>query len=213
MLNGIKTYVFDLDGTLIESHRTIYNSMITAFDKLGIKYRLSMEEFNDNIGLHFEDIFDNYDIHVPDFEEFLTIYKKLYFRFIDDSIPYLKVEDTLKKLREKGKKTALLTTKGQDQAELIIQHFGYPQYFDLIMGRRPGIAHKPDPQPLQIICSELETLPTECMMVGDTEMDIRCGKNAGTATGAATYGYRSLSFLQKEMPDYYFANLFDLTEL
>jgi HAD superfamily hydrolase (TIGR01549 family) len=213
MNNGFTTYVFDLDGTLIESHKTIYNAMIAAFEKLDINYNLSPDDFNENIGLHFEDIFSKYAIVVPDFEMFLTIYKKLYFNYIDESTPYSNVESTLQQLKQRGKQIALLTTKAQDQADLIIEHFNFSNYFDLVMGRRVGIAHKPDPQPLRIICDQLTTDVKSCIMVGDTEMDIRCGKNAGSKTCGVTFGYRHREFLKSENPDYLINNLQDILSI
>ena len=39
-------------------------------------------------------------------------------------------------------------------------------------------------------------------MVGDSEMDIRCGKNAGAKTCAVSFGYREITELKKNNPDY-----------
>jgi len=47
-------------------------------------------------------------------------------------------------------------------------------------------------------------------MVGDTEMDILCAKNAGTASCAVTFGYRSLEELQQLNPDYLVNNYKEL---
>ena len=38
-------------------------------------------------------------------------------------------------------------------------------------------------------------------MVGDTELDIACGKNAGTKTCGVTYGYRTKIFIKEHRPD------------
>jgi HAD superfamily hydrolase (TIGR01549 family) len=48
------------------------------------------------------------------------------------------------------------------------------------MGRRDGLAHKPSPEPLIYICNELDIKISETLMVGDTELDIQCGKSAGS---------------------------------
>ncbi|MGE5845363.1 MAG: HAD family hydrolase, partial [Ignavibacteria bacterium] len=48
--------------------------------------------------------------------------------------------------------------------------------------------------------------------VGDSELDIRCGKNAGTLTCAAAYGYRSLEALSAEKPDYIISGINELLE-
>jgi len=209
----INTVIFDLDGTLVKSAESIYYSMIHSFDQLKIKHDISVEKFNTMIGWHFEDIFNEVNIVVPDFEEFISIYKNVYFDYIDKSSLYNNVEKTLSSIKRKGMLVALLTTKGQDQAEKIITHFTLDKYFDYIMGRRPGIAHKPSPEPLEIILRELECDPKLALMVGDSEMDIQCGNSANSLTCGVTYGYRSRELLLKENPDYLIDNLNELMNI
>jgi HAD superfamily hydrolase (TIGR01549 family) len=115
---------------------------------------------------------------------------------------YNGVEETLYELKKRRIKISLLTTKVQDQAEKIIDHFNLGKYFNLIMGRRDGIAHKPSPEPLLTICTELNTDIENTLMVGDTELDIQCGKNAGSFTCGVLYGYRTKELLMIEKPDF-----------
>ena len=70
------------------------------------------------------------------------------------------------------------------------------------MGRRDGIAHKPSAEPLLTICKELNIDVTNTLMIGDTELDIQCGKNAGTFTCGVLYGYRTKELLEIEKPDF-----------
>ncbi|MGQ9799052.1 MAG: HAD family hydrolase [Ignavibacterium sp.] len=201
-MTEIKHICFDLDGTLVHSAKTIYKTTTNTLDELGIYYSLPEEKFNQRIGQHFKDIFKYFGIVVPDFEHFISVYKSNYFDFIDDSELYEGTRETLEKLKSLEMKITLLTTKAQDQAEKIISHFNLENYFDIIMGRRDGIPHKPSPEPLIIICNELNISTAETLMVGDTELDILCGKNAGAKTCAASYGYRSSDLLNSHNPDY-----------
>ena len=75
------------------------------------------------------------------------------------------------------------------------------------MGRRDGLAHKPSPEPLLHICKELNVKPAETLMVGDTELDIQCGKSAGSKTCGVLYGYRTKIQLEKEKPDFLISGL------
>jgi len=211
-MENIKLYVFDLDGTLMESSETIYKTTMKTFEHFGQKVHLPKEELDKRIGEHFQTIFDEMNIRVDDVEEFIAVYKTLYFDFIDTTKLYPGAEEILFSLKEKGKKIALLTTKGQEQAENILHHFKLEKYFDEIMGRRNGLGHKPSPAPLLHICSTLSVLPARTVMVGDSEVDIQCGKNAGTKTCAVTYGYRSKTVLENEKPDYLADTLFQLLE-
>ena len=204
---------FDLDGTLVKSDKTIYKSTLKAFERLGINGSIDETRFNEMLGMHFVDIFNDLGINVPDFDEFIGIYKSYYFDFIDESFLYPNIEEVLSFIQESGIKISLLTTKGQDQAEKIINHFHLNTYFDFIMGRRDGIDHKPSAEPLLSICNELNVKIFNTLMVGDTEIDIGCGKNAGAITCAVSYGFRTEDTLQKYDPDYIFNDVIELKDL
>ena len=189
---NIKHICFDLDGTLVKSDTTIYKATLKTLGHLNIKGEIVEDKFIEMIGMHFIDIFKKLNLDVPNFQKFIGIYKNLYFDFIYESKVYPGVEETLSFLKNgKNLKISLLTTKGQDQAEKIIDHFEFSKYFDFVMGRREGIAHKPSAEPLLFICNELEVDSKDTMIVGDTELDILCGKNAGAITCGVTYGYRT----------------------
>ncbi len=209
----IKNITFDLDGTLIDSYKTIFKSAERTLLHLGIQEQLNEKEFYKRIGHHFLDIFKELNIPVLDFEKFIQIYKEIYFDFIDDSKMYPGLLDTLGFLKEKKIHISLLTTKGQDQADKIIDYFNLRNYFSLVMGRRDNIANKPSAEPLLIICRELKVMPNETLMVGDTELDIQCGKNAGAKTCGCSYGYRSSELLRLEDPDFIISNISDLLHL
>ena len=198
----IKHICFDLDGTIVKSHKTIYMTTVKSLIDLKIPSdNLKEELFYERIGHHFEDIFNEFNIPVNDFETFINVYKNQYFELINESALYDGIEETLQNLKSRNIITSLLTTKGQDQAEKIINYFTLGKYFNLVTGRRNGIAYKPSPEPLLLICNELNIKPEETLMVGDTELDIACGKNAGTKTCGVTYGYRTRSFIQEQRPD------------
>ena len=208
--NTIKHICFDLDGTLVDSKKTILESTKAALDKLSIKHNILEESFNNMIGKHFVDIFIELEMDHIDFEEFISVYKALYFDFIDSSYLYEGVKETLDFLKSKKIKVSLLTTKGQGQADKIIDHFKLTNSFDYIMGRRDGLAHKPSREPLIYICKDLKVEPTETLMTGDTELDIQCGKNAGAKTCGVLYGYRTKDQIEKEKPDINISNLVEL---
>jgi phosphoglycolate phosphatase-like HAD superfamily hydrolase len=205
--------VFDLDGTLVNSHETIYKTTIKALEYLKISTEINREQFYNLLGHHFKDIFNECKIDVPDVEHFINVYKGMYFDFIDDSELYDNSILLLQELKSKNIKTGLLTTKGQDQAEKISYHFGMGDYLDVIEGRKNGIAIKPAPDQLLKICSEVNANPKNSLMVGDTELDILCGKNAGAKTCAVSYGYRDVAELRKLAPDFLINDLKEILNL
>jgi HAD superfamily hydrolase (TIGR01549 family) len=214
MESKFRCAVFDLDGTLFSSHETIYATTIKTFEELGLKVSIPREKFFELIGLHFTDMFDALGIKNYNFEEFISIYKPKYFEFIDLSKPYPYALETIDALRKEGIKIGLLTTKAQGQAEKILAHFGLTEKFDAIMGRRPGVANKPSAEPLQIVMHELNCRDaSKCLMIGDSVLDVQCGKAAGTKTAAVTFGYGKKEDLAKENPDFLIDSLAELIEI
>jgi len=210
---NIVTHIcFDLDGTLVDSRDTILTSTQAALDQLNIPNNIPEDIFTNLLGKHFVDIFQELKIDVVDFDKFISIYKGLYFDFIGSSLLYPGVVETLNKLNNKQIKVSLLTTKVQEQADKIIDHFKLRSSFDYIMGRRDGLAHKPSPEPLLYICKELRVKPAETLMVGDTELDIQCGISAGAKTCGALFGYRTKDQLEKEKPNYIISGLDELEQ-
>lgn len=208
--NSLELVVFDLDGTLVSSHKTIYQTTIKTLDKLEISYNMDEEKFKGMIGLHFKDIFEKFEIYVEDIEGFIDLFKSMYFDYIDYSELYPDAEEILEYFAAKGYKISLLTTKGQDQADRIVDYFGLRKYFDYVMGRRPGLKHKPSPQPLEVLCRDLNIETSKTLLVGDAEIDVQCGKAAGAGTCAITHGYRSPKALESEKPDFLVSNLNEL---
>jgi len=209
----IECIIFDLDGTLVNSHENIYKAAVKTLEKLNLSTEIDKDKFYNLLGHHFKDIFEGCNIHVPDVELFINEYKKLYFDFIYDSNLYNNVEYLLQNLKSKNIKTGLLTTKAQDQAENICNHFGIAKYLDVIEGRKIGIAIKPAPDQFFKICKEVNVNPQNSLMVGDTELDILCGKNAGAKTAVVAYGYRKLEELKTYNPDYYINDLKEVLDI
>jgi len=203
----IECVVFDLDGTLVNSSENIFKATLKALEKLEISNHIDKNKFIGLLGYHFKDIFDGCNVEVPDVEHFINVYKEFYFDFISDSHLYVNAENLLQQLKSRNIKTGLLTTKAQDQADKITRHFGIDKYLDVIEGRKIGVAIKPAPDQFFKICNEVNVNPRSSIMIGDTELDIMCGKNAGAKTAAVTHGCRSIEELKKYNPDYLIQDL------
>ncbi len=212
-MQKIKLVVFDLDGTLIESSNTIYKTTNKTLEVLDINSNIDKVELDKRIGEHFQTIFNDLNVPVKDIEGYIDIYKTIYFDFIDESFPYPNIEKILEWLKSNNYLVSLLTTKAQEQADAIITHFNYKKYFDLVFGRRNGLAVKPSPEPLLFIADSLNLDIENTIIVGDTELDIQCGKAAGSVTCAVTYGYRNRNILEKENPDFIIDDILELKNI
>jgi phosphoglycolate phosphatase-like HAD superfamily hydrolase len=201
--------VFDLDGTLVDSADTIYQTIRESLRRMNVSANITPETIRPFIGAHFKDIFAALRVDV-DADEFLAVYKNLYFDYIDSSSLYPDALETLDRLREAGYKTALLTTKMQSQADRIAELFGLDKRLDYTLGRREGLPLKPDPAPLRLIVRELGASMERTAMCGDTEYDVGCAQNAGAYALAASYGFRTRDELLRLNPDRVYDRLAEL---
>jgi phosphoglycolate phosphatase/pyrophosphatase PpaX len=213
MRKEIKHVSFDLDGTLLNSHKTIFKTTLKTLEHLNIKGVIEEKKFYSMIGHHFINIFNDLQIVVPDIDQFIDIYKRFYFDFISESEILPGALEILGYLKGKRIPVSLLTTKNQEQAEKILKHFDLSGYFSFVMGRRNGIGYKPSAEPLLLICKKINVKPEESLIVGDTELDIMCGRNANSLTCAVTFGYRERNDLEVLKPDYIISDFAELKEI
>lgn len=209
----IESVIFDLDGTLVKSHKTIYMATVSTLEKMNLSTQFDKNMFYSLLGHHFNDIFRGCGINVPNMSEFISIYKKYYKDFLDLSVIYPNTFETLEILKEMKIKLALLTTKSHEQAKSLSEYFELDRYLDIVVGRKKDIPHKPAPDQYLSICNNLNVLPENSMMVGDTELDVLCAKNAGASSCAVEYGYRTIDELNQYSPDYIIKNLLEVINL
>lgn len=138
-MNNIELVVFDLDGTLVESDKTIFLSMEKTLQDLDIELTIGHQDFKKYIGWHFKDIFNDLKVEVTDMDEYLNIYKSYYNNLLDTSMLYPNVEELLTYLVQKKYKIALVTTKMQEQADIILAHFKLDKYLILFVEEEKGL--------------------------------------------------------------------------
>lgn len=112
----------------------------------------------------------------------------------------------LDSLTEGGRKLATITTRSIRTSVRSLEMTGIAKYFDIVVSAEDVSHHKPHPEPLFKALDVLGMEPSEAVMVGDTKADIMAGKNAGTKTIAALYGFGG-ERLRETQPDYAIKNL------
>ena len=73
----------------------------------------------------------------------------------------------------------------------------FPGVFSLVQGKVEGVPVKPDPAGIHGVMKALGADPVETLFVGDSNVDIRTGHNAGTKTCGVTWGYRPRASLEE----------------
>ncbi len=213
MRDQIRTVIFDLDGTLIDSILDITHCANLALSQLDMP-PVTVEQTKKVIGPG-DKKFTRMMLPQGEekrAEEFLRLYRSFYIeRCTQATRLYPGVKQVLDRL---GKfKLVLTTNKPRYMAEKILRHFGLLECFRLCLSPEDVSNPKPDPE---MICKALSLLgeaPQRAMVVGDTGNDILAGKRAGTKTCAVTYGYSPRELLEKEEPDFIIDYLTDLIGL
>jgi predicted PurR-regulated permease PerM/phosphoglycolate phosphatase-like HAD superfamily hydrolase len=96
---------------------------------------------------------------------------------------------------------AITTTRGRQEAEAFVQRFGLEGYLTTIVTRQDVRRLKPHPEPIQRAAESLGHLPEQCVVVGDTTVDVLAAKRAGALAVAVLCGLGERSELERLGPD------------
>jgi HAD superfamily hydrolase (TIGR01509 family) len=175
----VKAALFDLDGTLIDSDEAV----VWCVNELLRKLNLPAAEPDDIIGLIGVGLLPLLKEFMPDPEAHVAEYRRLYRRgFGERTKVYDGAADLLSGLREAGVRTAIVTNRNSGLAEAIMAHFGLDVMVDTIIGEGDGLPLKPDSAIIDEACRRLGVTAKETLMVGDTDIDVLTGLNAGCDT-------------------------------
>jgi phosphoglycolate phosphatase len=208
--SGVRGLVFDLDGTLIDSKLDLALSIDATLKHMG-RASLSHETIYGFVGngaavLVRRALGDG----VTDAEAeqghryFLSYYRD---HMLDNTVTYPGVRRALDLLREHP--MAVLTNKPVRFSKGILEGLGISHFFRYVYGGNSFETKKPDPEGMNILLRDFAITPREAMIVGDSDVDVRTARNAGTWACGVSYGL-GLEGLRAHPPD---LMLDDLTQL
>lgn len=198
--DDVDLFIFDLDGTLVESRSDISKAINASLISVGSVARPG-SQIHPLIGRPLDGIFEALlpsDMR-DKVEEAARHYRSYYFKnCARDSYVYPGAIRCLEELS--GRRLAVATTKKTFQAMRVAEIFELLPYFEVVQGS-DDIPHKPDPAIVNLVLQKTRVSPHRALMIGDTVMDIRAGRAAGTRTCAVTYGIGTQEELVHESPD------------
>jgi HAD superfamily hydrolase (TIGR01509 family) len=208
LIPAFPVYVFDVDGTLVDSACDICGAIQ---DVLSTTTQTAVEDsfLRRYIGRHLLDLFqDLFPHYTPaQIDELIVSYRRIYpARNHTMTQPYPGVQETLAALS--GRKSTA-TTKGTPTTRTVLELFGLLPYFDHVQGT-DGFPHKPAPDVIYAALKGLGAGLEDCLFVGDSAADMEAGKRAGVKTCAVLYGYGQREELAKWEPDYWVSDLREL---
>jgi len=194
MLNGnfstVRAFLFDLDGTLIDSKLDLVNSVNFMLREMQ-RGTLPLATVASYIGHGAPKLVA--DVLGPDSAEadrkrgleiFLAHYDQ---HNLDATRAYPGVVEGLEALQ--GRPMAVLTNKPKKMSVEILEALGLLKYFRAVYGGDSFEKKKPDPAGALAILKDLGAQPQEAAMVGDSDVNIKTARNAGMLAIAVNYGF------------------------
>ena len=210
-----ETILFDLDGTLTDPGEGITNSVAYALRKYGIEVA-DRKELYKFIGPPLKDSFMKY-YGFSEEEAIKAIeYYREYFRDtgIFENKVYGGVEDMLIALKKADKKIVLATSKPEEFALRILEHFDLKKYFDVVAGASMDSSRSKKGDVIAYALSMCD-IPDKkvAVMVGDREHDIIGARENGLDAIGVLYGYGSEEELKECGADYIVGQPEDILDL
>ena len=197
-----KAILLDLDGTIVDSRGAYLEASRTAFAAMGqrtVDIRIVIE-----IPKRLEQDLPISDLVTEvDVKKFLQLYLRAYYQATASRTkPFPNVADTLKKLSGKAK-LALTTRRSVSKKEVMneLEKLDLAKYFQEVVTSLDTHEPKPSPEALIKCSKQLNVEIGDCLVVGDSIVDVKAGKNAGAKTVAVLSGIFSREELERENPD------------
>jgi phosphoglycolate phosphatase len=188
----VRTLIFDLDGTLIDSKLDLALAVNATLAELG-RDPLPHEQVFSYVGRGAPALISQAlggNASQQDCTAGLEFFIKYYSAHkLDNTVLYPGVRETLDAL--KGMPMAVYTNKPVRVSRSIVEELGIASHFRIVHGGNSFERKKPDPMGVESILREFGAAPTQAMFVGDSEVDVQTARNAGTWVCGVTYGFGS----------------------
>ena len=202
------TIIFDFDGTIIDTSKSIIEAYRECFRVYSDETLFTEDKQNEVLGPALRDLFPKY---FPGYD-YDTVYKTYHTKQNEVSKvsnhPMNNAIETLKTLHEQGYSIGIVSTRTKAGIEELLKDFNMEGYFNDICGLKDVTNIKPDPEGIIMLINK-NKWNRDCVMIGDSIMDIKCGNNYG----AYTVAYLHNALRSKEMSEAADSSITDLSEL
>lgn len=199
IMQEFDTYIFDLDGTLLDTLQDLAASTNYALRSSGLPER-TLDEVRSFLGNGMRRLIElavpGGESH-PQFETVLDTFHQHYQQHsLDLTGPYPGVTDLLARLRQHGKRVAVVSNKFDSAVRDLMSHF-FPGLVETAIGERAGIRRKPAPDTVEEALRQLGVGKEGAVYVGDSEVDYQTACNSGLPCISVLWGFRSKDFLMR----------------
>lgn len=212
----VKGAIFDLDGTLIDTIETFTQSFNRGIGQFGLEpVPLEITANFMNNGQTMEELLSELfpgRFNKEDLDSFREEIKKAYLELEEEGVKLIPgAREALQSLREMGLRMGIVTARmsPKDVKRREISRLGISQYIDAMVTGAEA-ERKPAPGSLLECINRLGLSPAECIMVGDSRVDVLTGRAASVMTIVIPNGVASRETLSGYKPDVILDSLTDL---
>jgi len=205
-----KTLLFDLDGTILDTRNFILSAFEHSLSVHGIPVP-SREVISKYVGLPFDECYFRLT-NQKDTKKFHEAHRDFQIKNIHLSVLFPKAKETLQALKDKGYKMGVVTSRYKLTVTESMRLAKIEDFFETVIFGDDLTNLKPHPEPVLKAMERLKSSANESVMIGDADTDIEAGKNAGTKTVRATYGFNTIRLHETE-PDYIINNISDILKI
>ncbi len=198
----IKTFLFDLDGTLIQTTEIILETFSKTFKHFLPKEEIKSEDLTNMLGHTLFETFAKYEKSQEKIDQMVSYYRVVSNKMIKKGLKaYPNAIEILSYLKEKGYIVGVVTSKMRHVAQEHLEMTGLANYIDHLVGYEDTTLHKPNPEPIIKALNIFKAQKGTTVYIGDHENDITAAKKAGIISCAVTYSHRIKEMLATN-PDY-----------
>ncbi len=199
----LTTFLYDLDGTLLDSVRLILDSYHHTHRVHALPPRTDREwlaglgtplrvQFQGSVrpDLSMDQLVETYrDFNLSNHDTMATAYPG--------------VVDVVRRIHARGIRLGLVTSKNQAGARRGLKLLGIEELFECVIGADDVVKPKPDAEPVLTAMARMGVTAAETIYIGDSVHDMESGRAAGTRIAGVLWGPFTREDLERTKPDYW----------
>lgn len=184
-----KTFIFDIDGTLIDTESALLKSWHDTLNEYGYNY--SIEELRNVLGVTMKTGLQRLGAKVDN--NYAYNWQKNYKRLAPNCRYFNGIKEMLFKLKSLGYILGIVSSRCRQEYNMYFNQFDFDQLFSYVILEDDTDKHKPDPMPLLKFMEISNSSSKECIYIGDMPSDIQCANNANVTSALVKWNGSNVS--------------------